>query len=105
MRRVAVSGIGVVSPLGNSAADCFANARAGRSGVHRLEVPFASRLNAPLAATATGPSAAINEVTAAGPVAHHPVDSVSTLKASSCAWKKIRGQVSRLIAISALNAG
>ena len=52
MRRVAVSGIGVVSPLGNSAADCFANARAGRSGVHRLDTAFASRLNAPLAATA-----------------------------------------------------
>jgi len=52
MRRVAVSGLGVVSPLGNNAADCFATARAGRSGVHRLEIPFAGRLNAPLAATA-----------------------------------------------------
>ncbi len=52
MRRVAVTGIGVVSPLGNSSAELFAQARAGRSGVHRLEIPFASRLNAPLAATA-----------------------------------------------------
>lgn len=53
MRRVAVSGIGVVSPLGNGVAELFAQARAGRSGVHRLEEhDFAKRLNAPLAATA-----------------------------------------------------
>lgn len=52
MRRVAVSGIGVVSPLGNSAAEAFAAARAGRSGVRRLERPFSQRLLAPLAATA-----------------------------------------------------
>jgi 3-oxoacyl-(acyl-carrier-protein) synthase len=52
MRRVAVTGIGVVSPLGNSALEAFDSARAGRSGVHRLDVPFAHRLGAPLAATA-----------------------------------------------------
>ncbi len=51
MRRVAVSGIGVVSPLGNSVAELMAAARAGRSGVHRLETPFARRLAAPIAAT------------------------------------------------------
>ena len=52
MRRVAVSGIGVVSPLGNSTAEVLANALAGRSGVRRLETVFASRLVAPIAATA-----------------------------------------------------
>ena len=52
MRRVAVSGIGVVSPLGNSAEDVLANARAGRSGIRRLDIPFASRLSAPIAGTA-----------------------------------------------------
>jgi len=54
MRRVAVTGIGVISPLGNSAAEVYANAYAGRSGIHRLDVqdfPFAHRLVAPLAAT------------------------------------------------------
>lgn len=51
MRRVAVTGIGVVSPLGNSAADVFTQARAGRSGVRRLVSPFAHRLTAPVAAT------------------------------------------------------
>lgn len=51
-QRVAVTGIGVVSPLGNSAAELFAQARSGHSGVRRLDTPFASRLTAPLAATA-----------------------------------------------------
>lgn len=53
MRRVAVSGIGVVSPLGKGAAQVLANARAGRSGVRQLAIPFASRLTAPIAATAS----------------------------------------------------
>jgi 3-oxoacyl-[acyl-carrier-protein] synthase II len=52
MRRVAISGIGVVSPLGNSAAEVLARARAGHSGVRRLDIPFAPRLAAPMAATA-----------------------------------------------------
>jgi 3-oxoacyl-(acyl-carrier-protein) synthase len=53
MRRVAVSGIGVVSPLGNSPASVLARAAAGESGIHRLDIPFAHRLLAPLAATAS----------------------------------------------------
>jgi 3-oxoacyl-[acyl-carrier-protein] synthase II len=44
--------MGVVSPLGNCAADVLSHARAGRSGVRRLETPFAARLSAPIAATA-----------------------------------------------------
>ena len=55
MRRVAVSGIGVVSPLGNSADEAFATARAGRSGIRVLaapDFPLAGRLSTPLAATA-----------------------------------------------------
>lgn len=51
MTRVAVTGIGVVSPLGNSAEAAYRNAYAGRSGIHRLDVAFATRLIAPLAAT------------------------------------------------------
>ena len=53
MRRVAVTGMGVVSPLGNSAAQAFAGARAGRSGIRTLDFPFAQRLSTPLAASAT----------------------------------------------------
>ena len=52
MRRVAISGIGVVSPLGNSATEVLANARAGHSGVRPLAIPFASRLSTPIAAIA-----------------------------------------------------
>jgi 3-oxoacyl-[acyl-carrier-protein] synthase II len=52
MRRVAVTGIGVVSPLGNTLAEVYERACSGRSAVHRLEAPFAARLVAPLAATA-----------------------------------------------------
>ena len=51
MRRVAVTGMGVVSPLGHGAAEAFAAARAGRSAIHRLDVPFAHRLASPLGAT------------------------------------------------------
>jgi 3-oxoacyl-(acyl-carrier-protein) synthase len=52
MRRVAVSGMGVVSPLGNSAGEVFANALAGRSAIHRLDPPLAARLTCALAASA-----------------------------------------------------
>jgi 3-oxoacyl-(acyl-carrier-protein) synthase len=52
MRRVAVTGIGLISPLGNSCDDALANAAAGRSAVRRLETPWADRLAAPLAACA-----------------------------------------------------
>ncbi|HXS28798.1 MAG TPA: beta-ketoacyl-[acyl-carrier-protein] synthase family protein [Steroidobacteraceae bacterium] len=51
MRRVAVTGIGVLSPLGNTAADAFENAAAGRSAIRRLEEPWATRLSTPIAAS------------------------------------------------------
>ena len=50
MRRVAVTGIGLVCPLGDSADEVYANAHAGRSAVRRLDAPWAGRLLAPLAA-------------------------------------------------------
>ncbi len=51
MRRVAVTGRGVVSPLGNSVAELYCNALGGRSAIHRLEAPFSQRLVAPLVAS------------------------------------------------------
>ena len=51
MRRVAVTGIGVVSPLGHSAAEAFEAASAGRSAIHLLDMPSVNRLLTPLAAT------------------------------------------------------
>jgi 3-oxoacyl-[acyl-carrier-protein] synthase II len=53
MRRVAVTGIGLVCPLGQTPAEAFARACAGHSGVHRLaDGPFAHRLGAALGASA-----------------------------------------------------
>ena len=51
-RRVAVTGIGTVSALGNGAAALIGSARAGRSGIRRLDTAFAHRLTDPLAAIA-----------------------------------------------------
>ena len=51
MRRVAVTGMGIVSPLGNTVDEAYSNAYLGRSGIHLLEIPLNRRLLAPLAAT------------------------------------------------------
>lgn len=50
MKRVAVTGIGVVSPLGNDRNTFFENLAAGRSGIRRLDTDFCNRLDAPIAA-------------------------------------------------------
>ena len=50
MKRVAVTGVGVASPLGHSASEVFEAARAGRSGIRRLDTEFAHRLTSPIAA-------------------------------------------------------
>lgn len=52
MRRVAVTGIGIVSPLGNDRETFFANLTAGQSGIGRLDQAFCERLLAPIAAPA-----------------------------------------------------
>lgn len=44
-RRVAVTGLGVVSPLGNDEASFFEALEAGRSSVRRLDAAFAERLS------------------------------------------------------------
>ena len=43
-RRVAVTGIGVMSPLGNSEQAFFEALRNGSSGIRRIDAPFAGRL-------------------------------------------------------------
>ena len=50
MRRVAITGIGLVSPLGHSAAQVFEAACAGRSAIRRLDTAASQRLLAPLVA-------------------------------------------------------
>ncbi len=52
MRRVALTGIGLISPLGDSREEALANAIGGRSAIRRLQTPWSSQLAAPLAACA-----------------------------------------------------
>ena len=49
-RRVAVTGFGIVSPLGNDEDTFFEALKAGRSGVRRLDTPFAQRLSSKITA-------------------------------------------------------
>lgn len=51
MRRVAVTGIGVVSPLGHSTAELFDNAQHGRSAIRLIASAFGDRRIESLAAT------------------------------------------------------
>jgi 3-oxoacyl-(acyl-carrier-protein) synthase len=50
MRRVAITGLGVLAPLGNSVDELFINLAAGRSGVRRLAPPLVERLKSPIGA-------------------------------------------------------
>lgn len=48
--RVAITGMGIVSPLGNNPNDFFSNLMAGKSGIHRLQSEFVDRLDTKIAA-------------------------------------------------------
>ena len=50
VRRVAVTGLGVLSPVGNDAKTFFANLMAGKSGIKRLETDFVDNLDCKIAA-------------------------------------------------------
>lgn len=52
LRRVGITGLGLVSPLGNKPQEAFERARDGLSAVQRLTTPIADQLAAPLAAMA-----------------------------------------------------
>lgn len=58
MRRVAVTGIGVISPLGNGTRAFLASLRAGRSGIARLEGKHHERLASPVGAPVSFDAAA-----------------------------------------------
>jgi beta-ketoacyl-acyl-carrier-protein synthase II len=53
VRRVAVTGVGVVSPVGNTAGVFFHNLAAGRSGIRRISSDMAERLEVKVAAEST----------------------------------------------------
>lgn len=48
--RVVITGMGVVSPLGNNVNDFFSNLMAGKSGIRRLQSDFVDRLDTKIAA-------------------------------------------------------
>lgn len=51
-RRVAITGLGLVSPLGNSPGVFFDNLMAGKSGIRRMQADFVDRLDTKIAAQA-----------------------------------------------------
>jgi 3-oxoacyl-[acyl-carrier-protein] synthase II len=51
-RRVAITGLGIVSPLGNTPDAFFDALMAGKSGIRRIEADFADRLDTKIAAQA-----------------------------------------------------
>lgn len=59
MRRVAVTGMGVVSPLGSSIGELFRNLEAGVSGIRKLDTDFSGRLVSPIAGTVDFDGAAL----------------------------------------------
>jgi len=52
LKRVAITGIGVISPVGNGTTAFFSNLMAGKSGVRRMTSDFASGLSIKIAAEA-----------------------------------------------------
>ncbi len=52
MRRVAVTGLGIISPVGNNVTDFFNNLMSGQSGVRRVTEDFAEKLSIKIAAPA-----------------------------------------------------
>ena len=52
MRRVAITGMGIISPLGNTCGDFFSSLAAGKSGIRRLSADFDKRLSVRIAAEA-----------------------------------------------------
>jgi len=52
MRRVVITGMGIVSPLGNTPENFFSNLMAGKSGIRRLQSEFTDRLDVKIAAQA-----------------------------------------------------
>jgi 3-oxoacyl-[acyl-carrier-protein] synthase II len=50
MRRVAITGMGIISPVGNTQEEFFSNLLAGKSGIKRLSAPFADSIATKIAA-------------------------------------------------------
>jgi 3-oxoacyl-[acyl-carrier-protein] synthase II len=53
-KRVVITGLGVISPVGMSPEEFFGNLMAGRSGIKRLKSDFAAKLSTPIGAPVEG---------------------------------------------------
>ena len=73
-RRVAITGLGVVSPLGNTVDDMFARATAGMSGICSLDGPGYEKLRSPI-----GGAAQYDGATQLEPVRLRMLDRVSQM--------------------------
>ena len=62
MRRVVVTGLGVISPSGNSAGELFGNLMSAKSGVRRISSAYAEKLSVRIAAEVDFDPLVINEV-------------------------------------------
>lgn len=67
-RRVVITGLGVVSPVGHNPEEFFSNLMAGHSGIRRLDSSFAEKLSIRIAAQVTGfdPSAHFTKMQLSG---------------------------------------
>lgn len=69
MRRVVVTGIGIISPVGNNPYEFFINLMTGTSGIRQLETDFSALLQVKIAAS-------VNDF---NPLAHFPKNKASNL--------------------------
>jgi 3-oxoacyl-[acyl-carrier-protein] synthase II len=53
-RRVVITGLGVISPVGNNPAEFFSRLMAGQSGIKRLQLPFVDQLSIRIGAPVEG---------------------------------------------------
>lgn len=67
-RRVVITGLGVVSPVGQNPTDFFANLLAGRSGIRRLQADFVEKLSIKIGAPVEGfdPTAHFSKIQLSG---------------------------------------
>jgi 3-oxoacyl-[acyl-carrier-protein] synthase II len=79
VHRVAVTGLGVVAPLGDSVGTLFSNLAAGHSGVARLLLPESQRLRAPI-----GAAAQFEGTAGFAPAQLRMLDRVSQLALTAC---------------------
>ncbi len=67
-RRVVITGLGVISPVGKNPAEFFSNLMAGRSGIKRLQNDFAEKLSIRIGAPVEGfdPAAHFSKIQLSG---------------------------------------